>query len=174
MSNVTAALECPGCEEILEAEERPNINWKLGTTRIVLVPTATAIAHVYECTDLHDRFSAVLAAIGITDLDEWQKRLLIAPSISVAATIASPRPEGIDALIAANPSVGASLDTAVFDEFSIEGADLAEVAAIAETTPGSNATVTRDEATGLQEVNDDSTPAAEPEKKPAPRKRTTK
>ena len=51
MSNVTAVLQCPGCDTILEAEERPNIDWKLGTTRIVLVPEQNAIEHFFECLD---------------------------------------------------------------------------------------------------------------------------
>lgn len=51
MSNVTAVLQCPGCDTILEAEERPNIDWKLGKTRIVLVPEQNAIEHFFECLD---------------------------------------------------------------------------------------------------------------------------
>lgn len=182
MSNVTAALECPGCEEILEAEERPNINWKLGTTRIVLVPTAEAIAHVYECDGLHDKFSAVLAAIGITDLDDWQKRLLVAPSISIAATIATPRGIEVEGEVEfsderANPSLkGATPDLVIIDE-TIEGdeplptgtdvVNLDEPGSFKVTLPATT------DATSSEESTEEKS-APEPTEKPAAKKRSTK
>lgn len=156
MSSVTAVLECPGCEEILESEERPNINWKLGTTRIVLVPTAKAVAHVYECTGIHEKFCAVLASLDINDLEEWQKRFLVTPHISVVdqpVTAEVLEVEGVT-------TIQGTPDGLVFlDETSTLEADQAKTQAETE--------VPADEST---EKKTDPDPAV----KPAAKKRTTK
>lgn len=157
MSSVTAVLECPGCEEILESEERPNINWKLGTTRIVLVPTAKGIAHVFSCLGLQEKFSAVLASLDITELEEWQKRFIITPHLEVGEQTVTT--EGIEYLIEAHPSLGLSADVVILDEVADFEAEQAKTQAEDD--------VPADEST--EEKTD-----PEPAVKPAAKKRSTK
>lgn len=182
MSNVTAALECLGCEEILEAEERPNINWKLGTTRIVLVPARSAIEHVIQCPGLQDSISAALAALGIADLDSWQKRFLAAPSIRIKTQDSTP--EGLE-LVGQASIQGTEVGLVIIEELSINGTDLGvegtttlqglspdvvtldETGGFKVTLPATAGTAPADESTEKK-----STP--EPDEKPAAKKRSTK
>lgn len=162
MSNVTAALECPGCTELLAAEERPNTDWKRGTVRIVLVPTDTAIAHVFECTGIRSTFDVLLDDLGIDELDAWQKRLVLSTAgIEVQPTEEVAAPSDLN-VTGETTIEGAEPDLVIIDEAIEIDEDPAKTEAIADPAASTEETTETTESTDSAET------------KPAPKRRTTK